>query len=252
VRRLDDGHEVEAHADAVVPLASVGKVLLLAEVARRLDDGSLAADHQVALTAEDRALGGTGLLARLSPTTWTAHDLVTATAAVSDNAATNALLRLVGLDAVQRLATAAGLRHTTVHDRIRVTRGAGDPPQFATGTPRELVDLLTAVADDRLVSAGTSRRLRGWMRLNTDRALVADAVRHDPYGPGQVTVMNKTGTDDGVRADVGIVDGRRRVVYAVVSTFPAGEEMRAVAEVRRWGATVNALAACLEPDQSSP
>ncbi len=242
VWRLDDDAVVDASPTDVVPLASVGKVLVLAEVARRVDEGSLSLETLIPLHSEDRKLGGTGLLARLRPDRWTVQDLAQAVASVSDNAATNALIRTVSLEAISSLADEAGMVSTGVHDLIRASRGPDVPARFASGTPAELVRLLGDVAADRLISPGVCALLRDWMRLNTDRSLVADGVEHDPYAEGAPRVMNKTGTDQGVRADVGIVSGPRLVVYAVVGLTRPGEERRAVSELRRWGTVVEDLA----------
>ncbi|SCE91399.1 beta-lactamase class A [Micromonospora chaiyaphumensis] len=250
VRRLDDGRTLSTDPDLVLPLASVGKVLLLAEVARRLADRTLEADQPVELLDTDRALGGTGLLGQLSPRWWTVADLATAVATVSDNAATNALLRLVTLDAVQDLARVAGLRDTTVHDLIRAERGPGVPDTFATGTAGELCAFLADVAKGTWHSPQACRLLRGWLAGNIDRTMVADSIGHDPWSGDGVRVENKTGTDTGVRADTGIVSGRHTVVYAVVAAFAPGEERTAVAELRRWGATVDRLAGPHRSDKS--
>ena len=250
VRRLDDGRTHVSDPDMVLPLASVGKVLLLGEVARRLADRTLAADLPVELLDADREVGGTGLLGQLSPRWWTVADLATAVATVSDNAATNALLRLVTLDAVRDLARGAGLRATTVHDRIRAERGPGVPETFATGTARELCAFLADVAQGTWHSPQACDLLRGWLAGNTDRTMVADSIGHDPWSGDGVRVENKTGTDTGVRADIGIVSGRHTVVYAVIAAFPPGEERAAVAELRRWGATVDRLAGPHRSDNS--
>ncbi|WP_433288291.1 serine hydrolase [Micromonospora sp. CA-244673] len=242
VRRLDDGHTLSTDPDLVLPLASVGKVLLLGEVARRLADRTLEADQPVELLDADREVGGTGLLGQLSPRRWTVADLATAVATVSDNAATNALLRLVTLDAVQDLARGAGLRDTTVHDRIRAARGPGVPQTFATGTAGELCAFLAEVAAGTWHSPQACELLRGWLAGNTDRTMVADSIGHDPWSGDGVRVENKTGTDTGVRADTGIVSGRHTVVYAVIAAFAPGEERAAVAELRRWGTAVDRLA----------
>ncbi|MET8909573.1 serine hydrolase [Micromonospora sp. NPDC004551] len=250
VRRLDDGRTLSADPDLVLPLASVGKVLLLGEVARRLADRTLEAGQPVELLDEDREVGGTGLLGRLSPRWWTVADLATAVATVSDNAATNALLRLVTLDAVQNLARDAGLRNTSVHDRIRAERGPGVPETFATGTAGELCAFLAEVAQGTWQNPQACRLLRGWLAGNTDRTMVADSIGHDPWSDDGVRVENKTGTDTGVRADTGIVSGRHTVVYAVIAAFPAGEERAAVAELRRWGTAVDRLAGPHRSDNS--
>ncbi|PSL08432.1 beta-lactamase class A [Haloactinopolyspora alba] len=241
VHRLDDGTRREHDAGAVVALASVGKVLLLAEVARGLVQGDLDEAEPVPLTDEDRAVGGTGMLRALSPRTWTVADLAVAVATVSDNAATNALLRRIGLEPVRRLARQQGLMRTSVHDRIRDQRGPGEPETFASGTVAELAAFMSDVESGRLVSADVARRVKSWMTGNVDRSLVADPISREP--PGAFGVANKTGTDTGVRADVGIVTGASTVAYAVVSTAPPGGEAGCVVSLREWGERVARLAA---------
>ncbi|MEU8270380.1 serine hydrolase, partial [Sphaerisporangium sp. NPDC049002] len=74
--------------DVELPLASAGKLLLLAEVARSVAAGSLDPAEPVTLLDEDYR-GGSGLLVGLSARRWTVADLALLTAAVSDNTATN-------------------------------------------------------------------------------------------------------------------------------------------------------------------
>lgn len=154
---------------------------------------------------------------RLSGRGWTVEDLAWLTASVSDNTATNALLRLVGRESTARLAQELGLDHLTLHDKVRDVRGADVPPVFATGTARDLARLVTHTVRGTMSCPAASARLLRWMRANTDHGLVPALVDHDPYDPGfperprdGLLVANKTGTDTGVRADAGVIIGRRR------------------------------------------
>ncbi|MGX2992799.1 serine hydrolase [Streptomyces sp. JNUCC 64] len=234
--------------ETVLPVASTSKLLLLAEVARRLDSGELDADRPVEVRAGDRA-GGTGLLTRLGRTGWSVADLCWLTASVSDNTATNALLRLVGLDATARLAERLGLAHLRLHDVVRDERGPGVPPVFATGTARDLALLVARAAHGTMVSPGASARLLRWMRANTDHGLVPALAAHDPYAPcfpeplpGALLVANKTGTDAGTRADAGLLVGTRRIAYAVVAHWDTAlgpsTERAAVHAIRDVGRTL--------------
>ena len=58
-----------------------------------------------------------------------------------------------------------------------------------------------------------SRRLRRWLSANTDLSMVASAFCLDPlahFEPDRgIMLVNKTGTNAGVRADAGRVDGTR-------------------------------------------
>ncbi|WP_335933103.1 serine hydrolase [Streptomyces sp. PTD5-9] len=248
---VDGGGAVGVDDDVVLPVASTSKLLLLAEVSRRLDSGELPAGRLVEVLDEDRA-DGTGLLRRMSRGGWSVEDLAWLTASVSDNTATNALLRLVGRESTARLAQRLGLDRLTLHDRVRDVRGPDVPPVFATGTARDLARLVTHAARGTMVSPSASARLLGWMRANTDHGLVPALVDHDPYAPGfpdplpgGLLVANKTGTDTGVRADAGVIVGARRLAYGVVAHWDTGlgpgAERAAVHAVRDVGRT---LAAC--------
>nr|BFD95100.1 hypothetical protein KitaXyl93_64600 [Kitasatospora sp. Xyl93] len=246
------GAAVGVDDTVVLPVASASKLLLLAEVARRLDTGELTAGQPVEILPED-VTGGTGLLGRLSRPGWTVEDLAWLTAAVSDNTATNALLRLVGLPATARLAAGLGLDRLTLHDRVRDERGPDVPPVFATGTARDLARLVALAVRGTMASPAASARLLGWMRANTDHGLVPALIDHDPYAPGfpeplpgRLLVANKTGTDTGVRADAGVIVGARRVAYAVVAHWDVAlgpsTERTAVHDIRDVGLALAAWA----------
>ncbi|MEE1811057.1 serine hydrolase [Streptomyces sp. BE133] len=248
---IDGGETVGVDDRTVLPVASASKLLLLAEVSRRLDTGELLADRPVEVLDEDMA-DGTGLLRRMSRRGWTVEDLAWLTASVSDNTATNALLRLVGRESTARLAEELGLDCLTLHDKVRDIRGPDVPPLFATGTARDLARLVTHAVRGTMSSPAASARLLEWMRANTDHGLVPALVDHDPYAPGfpnplpdGLLVANKTGTDTGVRADAGVIVGARRLAYAVVAHWdPAlgpSTERAAVHAIRDVGRT---LAAC--------
>lgn len=228
-----------------LPLASAGKLLLLAETAMEIDAGILDPGELVDLEDDDRCLGS-GLLTGLSVRRWTVADLALLTAAVSDNTATNALLRRIGLSRVNACASALGLSRTRLLDRIREPRGPEHPATFALGTAAELSRLASLIAGDQ----PWARTVLGWMGSNTDRSLVPALLAHNPetdamplvIAPGTVWVANKTGTDIGIRTDVGVMAATRRIGYAVLARGPAGSEHALVAAVRQAGLAIAELA----------
>ncbi|ACU75605.1 Beta-lactamase class A-like protein [Catenulispora acidiphila DSM 44928] len=231
-------------ADEVMPLASVGKLLLLASVAQGFVSGELDPGEPLGLLEQDFS-AGSGLLVTLSPRRWTLLDLARLTAAVSDNTATNALLRRVGVERVAADAGALGLERSRVLDRIREPRLAGHPPAFAVGTAREVAALAAVAAGDR----GWGAVLLGWMAGCLDRSMVAAGIAHDPEDSvvrdvplSGLWVANKTGTDVGTRCDVGVVRGARQVCYAVLTRCAAGREFDMVLAMRDVGAVVGRLA----------
>ncbi|GLX00370.1 serine hydrolase [Microtetraspora sp. NBRC 16547] len=233
--------------DVELPLASTGKLLLLAAVAQGVAGGELDPGETVEL-AEDDYAAGSGLLIGLSARTWTIGDLALLTASVSDNTATNALLRRLGLDRVAAIAAGLGLVRTRILDRIREPRLPVHPPAFALGTARELAALAAALDGEE----PWKRLMLGWMAHNTDRSLVPALLPHEPEDreipeavpyPG-VWVANKTGTDAGTRADVGLLVGTRRLGYAVLAHGPDGSEHDLVLAIREVGRAIAALVHC--------
>jgi beta-lactamase class A len=210
VRSLDGRVEDEHDADRPLSTASVGKLLLLAEVARRLDDGTLDPGEPLHRD-EDLWVADSGLWQHLRVDALPVEDLVVLVAGVSDNLATNVLLRKVGLTHVQAMTKWLGLRATALHDRVRDQRTERDAPRLSTGTAAELTALMVTLATDG------PRRVLDWMRLNTDLSMVASAFGEDPLAH---ELRNKTGTDDGVRADVGIVG---HTAYAVIANWDGAE-----------------------------
>ena len=100
-------------ADRLHSTASIGKIVLLAEIAVRFVDGRLARGEPLTRTAED-AVADSGLWQHLGVDTLPAADLAALVGAVSDNLATNVLLRRVGMTAVTERAHTLGLERTAL------------------------------------------------------------------------------------------------------------------------------------------
>ena len=245
---------VEYQAELVLPLASVGKLLLLAETARQIAAGARATAEPVELIDADYC-GGSGLLRGLTARRWTIGDLALLTASVSDNTATNALLRVVGLDRVNDGAATLGLTQTRILDQIREPRLPEDAPTFAVGTARELADLAARIADPTPADRPWADLALSWLAANTDRSMVPALIPHDPEddrlptasllpaGAPASWLANKTGTDAGIRSDVGVVVGTwRRVPYAVLTTCEPGREFMMIQAMRQVGSLVGSYA----------
>lgn len=208
--RDGNGDVVHAHRpDLVLSTASVGKVLLLLEVARTVPPGLRCDRRDVEPVADS------GLWHRLRTDVLPAGDLAVLVASVSDNLATNVLLHHVGLDRVAALGGELGLAATALHDIVRDVRTAADPPRLSSGTAAELSLLL-----HRLPAVDGGDQVLEWLRASADLSMVASAFDLDPLSHDGVTVRNKTGTDDGVRADVGVATGPAGTVsYAVLANW---------------------------------
>lgn len=217
--------EVGVGADRRVVLASVFKVPLVVA----LHHSGLDPTRRVTLDL-DRSAGPTGIGAMLDPVTMSLRDLAHLAVTVSDNAAADALVDVLGLDEVNRVVRELGLRDTAVVHRagevqrliaedarpaelphaladpvVLARLRALDPDRTSRGTPREMTRLLAHVW--RHGACAPVRRLMG---LQVWPHRLASGFPFD-----DVRVAGKTGTLPTVRNEIGVVeypDGGR---YAV-------------------------------------
>ncbi len=156
------------------------------EAARAIDEGDLDPAEPLRRTPADE-VADSGLWQDLGVDVLPAADVAALIGAHSDNLATNVLLRRLGLDTVPRL------EHTALHDFVRDARGPDHPPRLAGGTARELAGLFASEMPPLVA---------GWLGRNADLSMVPSGLHLDPLAHvGRL--RNKTGTDEGVRADAG-------------------------------------------------
>lgn len=206
--------------ERVLPTASVGKLLLLLEVARRLADGRLDPAQPLQRTDED-AVADSGLWQHLRAESLPVEDLAVLTAAVSDNLATNVLLRHVGLDAVEQVGPSLGLDSLRLHDRVRDVRTPDDPPTLSQGNALDLARFAALLATEDSLEWAVLRR---WLASGVDLSMVPGDLGLDPLAHVDadrgLRFLGKTGTDAGVRADVGLLaSGSAVTAYAVVASW---------------------------------
>jgi beta-lactamase class A len=211
--------------------ASIGKLLLLLEVARQYDAGTLDPGELLS-RAPELAVADSGIWQHLQAERLSVDDLATLVGAASDNTATNVLLARVDLARVQATATALGLTRTRLLDRVRTQRRPADPPLLSTGSADELSRLAADLGAGVLVSTEVSRRLDRWLAPGMDLSMVAAPWHLDPLAHVEedrgLVARNKTGTDADVRADVGYLRGPGgTVAYAVIANWdPEGRDAR--------------------------
>ncbi len=208
------------HPERVLPTASVGKLLLLLETARRLADGRLDPATLLRRSPAD-SVADSGLWQHLRTESLPLEDVALLAASVSDNLATNVLLRHVGLDAVAEVGPSLGLATLSLNDRVRDVRTPGDPPTLSEGCALDLARFAALLATEDGLEWAVLRR---WLASGVDLSMVPGDLGLDPLAHVEedrgIRLLGKTGTDAGVRADVGIVAaGGEVTAYAVVASW---------------------------------
>lgn len=231
-----DGRPSLVHDEhRVLPTASVGKVLLLLAVADALLAGHLDPEERVTPEPAD-LVADSGLWQHLAEPTLSIASAAALVGAVSDNLATNVLRRRVGPDAVDDVTRRLALEHTRLHDQVRDQRDPlRHPPTLSTGTAHELAGLMTALRTGTALDPSRSALVVDWLRLGCDLSMTLAPLDLDPLAHVQpdrgIAVAHKTGTDDGIRVDTGLVTGPAGAVdYCVAARWDAdGADLRAAA-----------------------
>jgi beta-lactamase class A len=224
INDLDRGTVVVQGDDFVtLPIAGLGVVPLLIEVAAAFEAGTLEPLEIVERSSVDPVAVG-GLWQHLKAPALPLVDLAVLTAATGDATAANVLLARVGLPAVRARIEQLGLVRSALLDGFRDQRGPDDAPQVALGSARELAEILGALVNSQVVSAGVSAQVAEWLSLNHDLSLVAAATGLDPFSHENdehgLLFINKTGRDAGIRVEAGVLAGPRAgVSYALIVCF---------------------------------
>ena len=228
VREAASGQELFTHEpDRLLRTASVAKLFLLLEVAERLEAGTLGPDHPVRRDPVE-PVADSGLWQHLAVDTLPVVDAAVLVGAVSDNLATNVLVDLVGLEAVQERARRTVTGGSTLHDLVRDVRTPTDPPTLSEGCASDWAGVMAGLHTRSVATPGACRRVLGWLATGVDLSMVASAFGLDPLAHVEpdrgVSLWSKTGTSDGLRADVGLVRTPQATVsYAAICNWDPGQ-----------------------------
>jgi beta-lactamase class A len=208
-RNLTTGETVDVDGSRPMDTASGAKQFILVTYAEQVAAGTLDPATRVTLTDDDRTLGS-GVLRYLTPgLTLTLDDLACLMIIVSDNVATNVVLRTVGgPDTVNRCMDAFGLPDARVHGSSGSASFGATP--FGTATPRALAEAFALIAEsaDRLPEGAAAHCRRMLFRQQFSDGLprrLPSAHQATDFGfEMPLTVYNKTGGEPTVCTDAGL------------------------------------------------
>ena len=268
------GPAVERSADDLMTPASVMKIQVALATLDAIVTGRLAGTRRVHLAADFRTPGPVGVSLMADDVEISVRDLVPLMMTISDNVATDRLIDLIGLPAINGLTGALGLDRThiasdlmTMLDDMAREVGFADYSALAAFTPDEKGELSSDVIRQRLADTsaldparGARTTARETVRLLqliwTDRAAAPEAcgqlrrtmgqqlTRHRiaaGFGP-DVAVAAKSGGLMGIlRNEAGVVRYPDGQVYAV-AVFTRSDP-RTRADERAVNAAIGEIAA---------
>ena len=210
VMDLGTGYHIGYNAGAVMPAASTIKVPVMVEVFEQLEQGRFQLDHRVTLLAGDKDYGSGELCDAAVGGTYTVDELLAKMIDISDNTATNMLIRLVGLGSINRTMNHLGLDQT--HLRGYVRTGSWSVRQALESSPADMVHLLAMMAKRELVDDWSSNEMISILEGDQINTLLPQPL------PQGIAVAHKTGSFFDTLNDVGIVYGDDPYVIAVMTT----------------------------------
>lgn len=219
-RDLKTGEEILLNADRVFPTASMIKIAILLELFRQREAGKLDLDERLTIRRKDKT-AGSGLIENMGDAvTLSLHDLAVLMSAISDNTATNVLIDRLGIADINRAIREAGMMKTHLYRKIVFKPNRKlKYPNFATGTPRDFMTLMTNLYERKLLNEENSEAMLTIMRVQKN---MGNLTRYFPFNPyrndPENWVASKTGGISGVRNETGIVHTRRHAHVVAIMT----------------------------------
>lgn len=176
------------------PQASAIKIPLLMEVLAQRDEGQLDWHQQYPITKAVQ-VGGSGILAEFSDggSTLCVEDLCTLMITLSDNTATNLLIDLVGMDAVNRRLDGLGCPQTRLR-RVMMDFEAAQRGEENVSTPAEAARIMRVLARGEFYSPAVSAEVLGFLQKPKGTA-IRKAI------PAEIPLASKPGGIPGVATE---------------------------------------------------
>ncbi|MBC8014382.1 MAG: serine hydrolase [Sporomusaceae bacterium] len=189
---------LEINPYMVFPAASMIKVVIMYEIMGQAAAGMISLEDSLIVTKDD-CVGGAGILCELRPDiTMTIKELVTLMIILSDNTATNMLINLIGMDAINHRAVSLGLTSTVLR-RQMMDFGAARAGKENSTCAADLALLFEAIASSQDVPREYGLQMLDILK----RQQVRDKLPF--YLPEEIVIAHKTGTLTGAEHDGGIL-----------------------------------------------
>jgi beta-lactamase class A len=215
---LSTGYHAGFNATASMPAASTIKVPVMVEVFRQLAAGRFDLDRTVTLLAGDKDWGSGDLCDAPVGSTYSVSQLLVKMIDISDNTATNMLIRLVGRHSINAGMLELGLERTHLSDDVR-TDDWSIRSELRT-SPADLVHLLAMMARRQLVDEWSSNEMISILARDQINTLLPEPL------PDDVVIAHKTGSLNDTMNDAGIVFAADApYVIAVMTTALPSQEL---------------------------
>jgi len=202
IKDLETGWELSYEKAKLFPSASLAKIPLMAACFLETDQGRIKLDRNITLKSADK-LTGSGVLKDMPVgTAFSVERLIGLMVYDSDNTATNIVTNLLGIDFLNRTFKSFGLKNTELSRKIADYRLRDKGIENYT-TAEDMALLLGKIYRRELGNRYVSEQCISMLKLTR----MNDRI--PKYLPVEITIAHKTGLENGVCHDVGLVFTRK-------------------------------------------
>lgn len=224
-KNLVTGETVSRRGGELFEAASVIKLPIYAVAEKMAAEGRISLDEKITCREEDKMPSCGALNSFTGEVTADIRTMCALMITLSDNTATNLLIRRLGLDFLNDEFKTIGLEKTHLERLLFDAEGSARGLENRI-CPEELGALLEAIYRRGFVSEAVSAEM--------EALLLRQQINHKipGYLPESIPVAHKTGEDDGITNDVGIVYASEPFVLCFASNrTDVPEAERAIREV---------------------
>ncbi|HEY9770280.1 MAG TPA: serine hydrolase [Coleofasciculaceae cyanobacterium] len=205
---LDTKGFVSIKGDAIIAAASTIKLPILVAFFQDVDQGKIKLEEPLTITEDVIAEGSGNMQYEKAGTKFSALETADKMMTISDNTATNMLIkRLGGMEQLNQRFDKMGLKATRLRNPLPDLTGTN------TTTPEDLGNILVKIDNGNIISSRSRDRLLYIMRNIVRNTLLPEGLESNAI------IAHKTGDIKPVLGDVGIIDmpsGKRYIASMLV------------------------------------
>ncbi len=212
---LDSNGYVDINASKAIAAASMIKIPVLVAFLQDVDAGKIRLDEPL-IISKDVIVGHSGNLQyEKVGTKISALDTITLMIIISDNTATNMIIkRLGGKEIVNQRFADLELTSTVIRNPLPDLTGTN------TTSPQDLVNLLAMIEQGKILTPRSRDRLMDIMHRTKTNTLLPQGI------PATAKIFHKTGDIQSVVGDTGIIDtpDGKRYIISVIAKRPTNDQ----------------------------
>lgn len=201
--------------------ASIVKIPLMVEIYRRAEAGDFSLADIHVLKAEEKAPGSGVMLHLHDGVELTLNDLVYLMISISDNTATNLLIRLAGMDAVNATIRDIGMQQSNLGREMK-NRPAIEGEQENWASPEDYTLVVQSILNGNAASEASCQAMIEMLKKQQNTRRIS---RYIPQSD-EIEWGTKTGSIKGVTNDVGYVRTDKGTLIIAVLCEGMGDQHR--------------------------